>query len=47
METDIPIVELVGKIKRKEITLPEIQRRYIWTKTIEKKAKPQEILILT
>ena len=32
-KTDLPIADLVGKIKRKEITLPEIQRRYVWTKT--------------
>ena len=30
---DIDIEELIGKVKSKEITLPEIQRRYVWTST--------------
>ena len=30
---DISIEELIGKVKSKEITLPEIQRRYVWTST--------------
>ena len=28
---DISIEALIEKIKSKEITLPEIQRRYVWT----------------
>ena len=30
---DISIETLIEKIKSKEITLPEIQRRYVWTST--------------
>lgn len=30
---DISIEDLVGKIKREEIVLPEMQRRYVWTAT--------------
>lgn len=30
---DISIEDLVGKINRKEIELPEMQRRYVWTST--------------
>lgn len=32
MEQDIPIHELVAKIKRREIQLPEMQRKYVWGK---------------
>ena len=32
-ETDTKIHELVAKIERGEIRLPEMQRRYVWQKT--------------
>ncbi len=32
-EQDIPIHELVAKIKRGDIKLPEMQRQYVWQKT--------------
>lgn len=32
-KTDIPVQELVDKVKRHELRLPEMQRRYVWTST--------------
>jgi len=32
-KTDIPVQELVGKVQRGELTLPEMQRRYVWPAT--------------
>lgn len=30
---DITIEDLVSKVNREEIVLPEMQRRYVWTST--------------
>ena len=32
-QQDIPIKELVAKIERAEIRLPEMQRQYVWQST--------------
>ena len=32
-KTDITVQELVGKVQRGELTLPEMQRRYVWPAT--------------
>lgn len=31
--TDYKVSELVAKIERRELQLPEMQRRYVWTST--------------
>lgn len=32
-KTDIPVKELVNKVRRKELLLPEMQRKYVWPAT--------------
>ena len=32
-KTDISVRELVDKVQRGELTLPEMQRRYVWPAT--------------
>jgi len=32
-KVDISVRELVDKVKHKDLRLPEMQRRYVWTST--------------